>query len=121
MLITRYRRMTVPQIVAKKEAWEEYSVLGGRHRGGYDEMRYGLEYYHSHFNVIRSVYLHRIDGIPIVLFRCDKPSQAPYPGCQGRWDYNEEIAVNFDFSVDYLPQWRDIMVNIKKLLDGDLD
>ncbi|MBB3061289.1 hypothetical protein [Microbulbifer rhizosphaerae] len=122
MLITRYRRMTVPQYVAKKDAWEENSVLGGRHQGGkYDEMRYGLEYYHSDFNVIPSVYLYREDGIPKIFFGCNKTSQVPYPGCQGLWDYNEEVAVEFDFSVEYLPQWREIVANIKKLLDGDLE
>ncbi len=128
-LLVRSRVMTVPQIVAKQEAREKYSVLGGRHRGGkYDEIHYGLEYYRT-YQLLgptklpgpSSVYLHRENDTPVLLFRCDEDQQVSYPGCSVRWDYNEDVAVRFDFSKKYLPQWRAIWANVRRLLNGKLD
>ena len=122
MLITRGRRMTVPQIVVKRNARERLSVLGGRHQGGkYDEMRYGLEYYHSDFNGQDSRYLYRENDRPSVLLRCAEDPKIPYPGCILLWDYNDEIAIRATFATKYLPQWHEIWINIQKLLDGELD
>lgn len=128
MLVPRGRRMTVPQMVVRDNARESgTTVFGGRHQGGkYDEIRYGLEYYHSDFNSRDSEYLYRINGIPILEFECDdRPPPPPpvkkYPGCKGYWDYNAEVAVNFDFSIEYLPEWRSIFTHIQQLLDGQLD
>ena len=122
MLITRGRRMTVPQIVIKNNARNKLSVLGGRHQGGNcDEIRYGLEYYHSDFNHQDSVYLYREKNNPKVYIRCPEDPRIPYPGCQLLWDYNDEVAIQASFSVKYLPQWREIWLNIQQLLDGEID
>ena len=122
MLITRGRRMTVPQIVERKNVKKNISVLGGKHQGGkYDEIRYGLEYYHSDFNGQDSIYLHRKNDIPNVFFMCAEDPRVPYPGCRGRWDYNDDVAVNFHFGIKYLPDWRNIMIKLQQLLDGQLN
>ncbi len=116
------RRMTVPQIVIKNNARNKLSVLGGRHQGGnYDEIRYGLEYYHSDFNHQDFVYLYREKNIPKVYIRCPEDLRIPFPGCQLLWDYNDEVAVQASFSIKYLPQWREIRLNIQKLLDREID
>lgn len=126
MLVPRGRRMTVAQIVAKDNARDSgITVLGGRHQGGkYDEIRYGLEYYHSDFNAKDSVYLFRQNDTPVLMFRCSEPPPLPfpvYPVCRGYWDYNADIAVNFDFGINYLPEWQSILAHIQLLLDGKLD
>lgn len=114
--------MTVPQIVIKNNARNKLSVLGGRHQGGNcDEIRYGLEYYHSDFNHQDSVYLYREKNNPKVYIRCPEDPRIPYPGCQLLWDYNDEVAIQASFSVKYLPQWREIWLNIQQLLDGEID
>jgi hypothetical protein len=120
MLLPRGRRMTVAQIVDKSLS-NSVDVLG-KHQGRYDEMRYGLEYYRTEYGAVASSeYLYRQNGVPVILFRCHEDFQVPYPGCQGRWDYNDEVAVNFDFGIKYLPRWRSIMTHIQQLLDGKLD
>lgn len=120
MLVPRGRRMTVPQIV-EKTSKSPVRVLG-KHQGRYDEIRYGLEYYRTEVGAVAgSEYIYRRNGVPDILFRCLESHQAPYPGCQVLWDYNAEVAVNFDFSVQYLPEWQTILAHIQQLLDGKLD
>lgn len=124
MLLPRGRRMKVPQIVDRH--LRDPTVVLGKHAGKYDEMRYGMEYYRSNNDVQPSIYIYRKNGTPELLFRCDDtrpsiPSYKTYPGCQVYWDYNDEVAVDFDFSINYLPQWQDIMTNLQQLLGGGLD
>lgn len=120
MLVPRGRRMTVPQIV-EKSSKSPVRVLG-KHQGKYDEIRYGMEYYRTEDGAVQaSLYIYRRSGIPEILFRCAESFQVPYPGCQGRWDYNAEVAVNFDFSIEYLSEWQSILAHIQQLLDGNLN
>ncbi len=119
LLVVRSRVITVPKIVERYSALP-HTVLG-RHAGKYDEIRHGLEYYRTSLRVARSIYLYREKGTPILHFRCSEDEQALYPGCSVSWDYNEEIAVKFDFSKKYLPQWREIFSNVEALINGELD
>lgn len=126
MLLGRGRVLTVPKIV-EKNLRLPYTVLA-KHGGEHDEMRYGLEYYRTHQLLIPgdlpgpdSVYIYRKNGTPVLKFRCGEDEQAPYPGCSVNWDYNEEVAVEFDFSKKYLPQWRENLANVEALLGGKID
>jgi len=123
MVVPRGRVVTVPVIVERGEK-SNYSPLGGRHRGGkHDGIVYGLEYYKAHESKypVRSVYIYRDRGKAIALYLCDEYYKGTFPGCQVNWDYNDKVAVLFDFSKEYLPRWRDILSKVKLLLDGDME
>ncbi len=126
MLTMRSNIMTVPRIV-EKNLGRPYTVLA-KHNGKHDEMHYGLEYYRTYQLLGTkklpgppSIYLYRENGTPVLRFRCDEKEQGPFPGCRVNWDYNEEVAVVFDFSKKYLPQWREIWTNVGALLRSELD
>ncbi|MET0067324.1 MAG: hypothetical protein ABW076_13335 [Candidatus Thiodiazotropha sp.] len=87
--------------------------------GQYDEMKYGLEVYYSH-KFDNDDYLYRPSGDQLeVYLRCSSEEmKLPSPGCEMLWDYTDKVFVEADFSIAYLPQWRDILKHIELILEG---
>lgn len=88
--------------------------------GEYDETKYGLEVYRSmtHWD---DQYIYRPDGKIEVIIGCTsniyKPN-VPHPFCTMYWDHSEHAYADATFSLDYLPQWREILANMEKVLSG---
>jgi hypothetical protein len=88
--------------------------------GQYDEVKYGLEVYRStsHWD---DQYLYRPNGDIKVIIGCTSDASRPYPpspGCKMYWDHSEYVYADAFFSMDYLPQWQDILANMEKILNG---
>jgi hypothetical protein len=87
--------------------------------GEYDDIMYDLEVYRSHIPHWDDEYLYYPSGDIEVILKCStKAAHYPSPGCTLYWDYSDMVFVEADFSKKYLPQWRSIVTNIKRLLDG---
>ena len=99
----------------KTSGFRNYSNRVGR----YDEKKYGLEIYYSG-KYGDDDYLYRPDGDKLkVYLSCNSAEmKLPSPGCLMQWDYTDKVYAEADFSIKYLPIWRDILANIEKILDG---
>ncbi|MEJ2407665.1 MAG: hypothetical protein P8171_26075 [Candidatus Thiodiazotropha sp.] len=49
-----------------------------------------------------------------------KIMNTPSPSCLMMWDPFDSVYADATFSKDYLPQWREILSNIQKILDGQM-
>ncbi len=117
-LYRRLERISIPVMVERRARPERLSAISGR-VGRYDEMRYGLEYYRSK-NSSDDIYLYREDGQLVMFIQC--PSEnvlktRPYPRCTYYWDISMGTSYEMSYGIDYLPQWREIWGNAKRLLD----
>jgi hypothetical protein len=66
-------------------------------------------------------YLYRPDGETTVYITCSsKIMNTPSPSCLMMWDPFDSVYADATFSKDYLPQWREILSNIQKILDGQM-
>jgi hypothetical protein len=86
--------------------------------GKYNELKYGLEVYRSitHWD---DQYLYRPNGEIKVIIGCSSAvANHPSPGCKMYWDHSEFVYADATFSLDYLPQWREILSNMEKVLSG---
>ena len=84
----------------------------------FDEMKYGLEVYRS-TTKWDDQYLYRPNGNLKVLIGCRSiKANLPSPGCLMKWDYSNKVYAEADFSMEYLPQWKDILTNIEKIING---
>ncbi len=117
-LYRRLERISIPVMVERRARPERLSAISGR-VGRYDEMRYGLEYYRSK-NSSDDIYLYREDGRLVMLIQCaseDVLKNMPFPACGSYWDISTGTSYEMLYSMDYLPQWREIWGNAKRLLD----
>jgi hypothetical protein len=48
---------------------------------------------------------------------CDSPNDVPSPSCKVKSHYREDIVFEYYYGLNYLPQWREIDDNLKKLFD----
>jgi len=118
-LYRRGDRITVASMVSRSDQVDRGGALGGR-LGKYDEIRYGLEYYRSD-NWGTDIYLYIEDSEPKMFIRC--PSEialkgTPSPSCSYYWDISAETSYEMRYSMDYLPQWREIWNNVQQLVNG---
>lgn len=117
-LYRRTERISIPAMVTRWTGSESLSAISDR-VGQYDELRYGLEYYRSK-NRSDDIYLYMVGGQPAMFIRC--PSEnvlktRPAPSCTYFWDISAGTSYEMWYSMDYLPQWREIWINAKRLLD----
>jgi hypothetical protein len=116
-LYRRADRISIPVMVTRWSRPESLSAISGR-VGKYDELRYGLEYYRSK-NRSDDIYLYREDGQLVMFVTC--PSEGvlktmPSPACYYYYDISSGTSYEMLYSMDYLPQWREIRSNAKRLL-----
>jgi hypothetical protein len=99
-----------------RHGWSSYADRVG----SYDEMKYGLEFYRSKTSW-DDQYLYRPEGKIKVIIACTSGVSNPYPphpSCDMYWDHSEYAYAEATFSLDYLPQWREILANMEKVLSG---
>jgi hypothetical protein len=83
-----------------------------------DEQKYGLEIYYTN-KKSPDDYLYRSNGKTTVYISCgSKVMNVPSPHCKMMWDESDKVYADATFSKDYLPQWREILTNIKKVYSG---
>jgi hypothetical protein len=85
----------------------------------FDEKKFGLEIYRSG-NKSDDDYLYRPSGGELEVYLSCRSSKAnlPSPGCRMLWDYTDKVNAEAEFSMKYLPQWRDILEKIEIILEG---
>ena len=87
--------------------------------GNYDAIKYDLEVYRSDIPHWDDEYLYYPNGNIEVILKCStRAAHLPSPGCRLYWDYSDRVFLEANFSKKYLPQWRSIVTNIKRILDG---
>ena len=97
-----------------RNGFESYS----NRLGHYDELRYGLEFYRTESSSFDQ-YLYRPNNEIKVIIGCSSvAANHPSPGCKMYWDHSEFVYADAMFSMDYLPQWRDILDNMERILSG---
>jgi len=118
-LYRRADRITVLEMVSRRDQMKNHSAFSGR-LGDYDELRYGLEYYRSD-NRSDDIYLYIEDDDPEVFIRCPSESvlkTMPFPSCTYYWDISAGTSYQMRYSMDYLPQWREIWGEAQQLVGG---
>jgi hypothetical protein len=111
-------RNSLPELFDTKiqNGFESYS----NRLGHYDELRYGLEFYRSKTSW-DDQYLYRPEGKIKVIIACTSGVSNPYPpspSCDMYWDHSQHAYADATFSLDYLPQWREILANMERVLSG---
>ncbi len=79
-----------------------------------------LEVY-THWTSSSLLYIYWEHDNPVLRFRCRKKDEVPSPSCKGYWRFNEEVMVEFNFHLQYLPQWKTIWTKVKQLLRNNPD
>ncbi len=79
---------------------------------------YNLEVY-THWTSSSLLYIYWEHDNPVLRFTCSKKNRYPSPSCKGYWRFNEEVMVEFNFHLQYLPQWRTIWRKMEQLLRND--
>ncbi|MEQ1557871.1 MAG: hypothetical protein ABL933_02890 [Methyloglobulus sp.] len=46
---------------------------------------------------------------------CSKPDVVPFPRCKVKSQYREDLVLEYYYGLNFLPQWREIDNNLKKL------
>ena len=119
-LYRRADRITVPELVKKWIRPKSMNAISGR-AGKYDELRYGLEYYQSDGNNYYDIYLYKEGDQPIISIKCPSErvlKKMPFPSCISYWDISASTSYEMRYSIDYLPQWREVWQNAQQLLSG---
>ncbi|PKD40810.1 hypothetical protein CWO84_08005 [Methylomonas sp. Kb3] len=52
-----------------------------------------------------------------LLMHCGRLKDVPYPSCRVKSRYRENIVFEYNYGLNYLPQWREIDNNLKALFD----
>jgi hypothetical protein len=111
-------RVSLPELfrIKLRNGFASYSDRLGK----YDEIKYELEVYRSTSHR-DDQYLYRPNEDIKVIIGCTSDATRPYPpspGCRLHWDHSEFVYADAFFSLDYLPQWQEILANIEKILNG---
>ncbi|WP_018868104.1 MULTISPECIES: hypothetical protein [unclassified Thioalkalivibrio] len=89
---------------------------------------YGIELDNQGLDVFRGAgvrFLPRDESEASVIY-CADPENVPSPSCRAKSAFSHGIALEYRFSLKYLPEWRRIDHDVKKLVDqlrapGDVD
>ena len=96
--------------VPSREMVRSYAEQGRRKR---EKDIYGLVHYSSK---VGDTYFTREIGKNNVWIECDKEGSVEYPSCKYESEYDSEIIFEYYLSLKFLPQWKTIDEELKKLI-----
>jgi hypothetical protein len=110
-------RNSVSAIISNHKGKKGHKRFSGR-LGIPDDHMYGLEIYRA-TNYSFDDYLYRPKNSRKVYISCSsKIMNTPSPSCKMMWDPSESVYADATFSKAYLPRWKEILLNIQKVING---